>query len=107
MGRLAHFVAKYFYAIWFFRISGLKILILIFSCSFWFACAIHRQQHKGMKERSWKPVRKISSFADGQKHLPTCRRYVQLKAGPPLEAILVTFGRRALIFFCLKDLGKK
>ena len=33
-----------------------------------------------------------------------------LKAGPPpppLEAILVIFGRRALIFFCLKALGKK
>ena len=30
----------------------------------------------------------------------------QLKAGPP-EAILVIFGRRALIFFCLKALGKK
>ena len=29
-----------------------------------------------------------------------------LKAGPPLEAILVIFGRRALIFFCLKALGK-
>ena len=30
------------------------------------------------------------------------------KAGPPpLEAILVIFGRRALIFFCLKALGKK
>ena len=29
------------------------------------------------------------------------------KAGPPLEAILVIFGRRALIFFCLKGLGKK
>ena len=33
------------------------------------------------------------------------------KAGPPppppLEAILVIFGRRALIFFSLKDLGKK
>ena len=26
---------------------------------------------------------------------------------PPLEAILVIFGRRALIFFCLKALGKK
>ena len=25
----------------------------------------------------------------------------------PLEAILVIFGRRALIFFCLKALGKK
>ena len=25
----------------------------------------------------------------------------------PLEAILVIFGRRALIFFCLKGLGKK
>ena len=25
---------------------------------------------------------------------------------PPLEAILVIFGRRALIFFCLKALGK-
>ena len=33
-------------------------------------------------------------------HLP------KLKAGPPLEAILVIFGRRALIFFCLKALGK-
>ena len=30
-----------------------------------------------------------------------------VKAGPPLEAILVIFGRRALIFFCLKALGKK
>ena len=29
------------------------------------------------------------------------------KAGPPLEAILVIFGRRALFFFCLKALGKK
>ena len=28
------------------------------------------------------------------------------KAGPPLEAILVIFGRRALIFFCLKALEK-
>ena len=26
---------------------------------------------------------------------------------PPLEAILVIFGRRAFIFFCLKALGKK
>ena len=25
---------------------------------------------------------------------------------PPIEAILVIFGRRALIFFCLKALGK-
>ena len=32
----------------------------------------------------------------------------KIKAGPPpLEAILVIFGRRALIFFCLKALGKK
>ena len=31
----------------------------------------------------------------------------EFKAGPPLEAILVIFGRRALIFFCLKALGKK
>ena len=31
----------------------------------------------------------------------------RFKAGPPLEAILVIFGRRALIFFCLKGLGKK
>ena len=30
-----------------------------------------------------------------------------IKAGPPLEAILAIFGRRALIFFCLKGLGKK
>ena len=31
-----------------------------------------------------------------------------LKAGPPpLEAILVIFGRTALILFCLKALGKK
>ena len=30
----------------------------------------------------------------------------QFKAGPPLEAILVIFGRRALIFFCLKALEK-
>ena len=32
-----------------------------------------------------------------------------LEAGPPppLEAILVIFGRRALIFFCLKALEKK
>ena len=29
-----------------------------------------------------------------------------LKAGPPLEAILVIFGHRALIFFCLKALRK-
>ena len=28
------------------------------------------------------------------------------KAGPPLEAILVIFGRRPLIFFCLKALEK-
>ena len=32
---------------------------------------------------------------------------VNLKAGPPLEAILVIFGHRALIFFFLKALGKK
>ena len=32
----------------------------------------------------------------------------EFKAGPPpLEAILVIFGRRALIFFCLKALEKK
>ena len=30
-----------------------------------------------------------------------------LRQDPPLEAILVIFGRRALIFFCLKALGKK
>ena len=30
----------------------------------------------------------------------------KLKAGPPLEATLVIFGRRALIFFCLKAVGK-
>ena len=29
-----------------------------------------------------------------------------LRQDPPLEAILVIFGRRALIFFCLKALGK-
>ena len=34
--------------------------------------------------------------------------FFSVKAGPPLEAILVIFGRRALIFFfCLKALGKK
>ena len=34
--------------------------------------------------------------------------HCRFKAGPPLEAILVIFGRRALIFFfCLKALGKK
>ena len=38
--------------------------------------------------------------------LKTWRLYL-FKAGPPLEAILVIFGRRALIFFCLKGLGKK
>ena len=35
------------------------------------------------------------------------RSLCHLKAGPPLEAILVIFGRRVLIFFCLKGLGKK
>ena len=36
-------------------------------------------------------------------------RQENIKAGPPppLEAMLVIFGRRALIFFCLKALGKK
>ena len=34
-------------------------------------------------------------------------RFTQFNAGPHLEAILVIFGRRALIFFCLKALGKK
>ena len=33
-------------------------------------------------------------------------RETNFKAGPPLQAILVIFGRRALIFFCLKALGK-
>ena len=31
----------------------------------------------------------------------------KLKAGPPLEAILVTFGRRALIFFLFESSWKK
>ena len=30
-----------------------------------------------------------------------------LRQDPPLEAILVIFGRKALIFICLKALGKK
>ena len=34
-------------------------------------------------------------------------RLPYLRQDPPLEAILVIFGRRALIFFCLKALGKK
>ena len=41
--------------------------------------------------------------------LKCIRPSTQVKAGPPppLEAILVIFGHRALIFFCLKGLGKK
>ena len=31
----------------------------------------------------------------------------EIKAGPPLEAILVIFGRRALIFFLLESSWKK
>ena len=34
-------------------------------------------------------------------HMPALRQ-----DPPPLEAILVIFGRRALIFFCLKALEK-
>ena len=32
---------------------------------------------------------------------------IRLKAGPPLEAILVIFGRRALIFFWFESSWKK
>ena len=43
--------------------------------------------------------------------LPSCCLHLTascLRQDPPLEAILVIFGRRALIFFfCLKALGKK
>ena len=34
-------------------------------------------------------------------------KIVNLKAGPPLEAILVIFGRRALIFFLFESSWKK
>ena len=38
-------------------------------------------------------------------HICFCHLWCELPAGPP-EAILVIFGRRALIFFCLKALEK-
>ena len=34
------------------------------------------------------------------------KKWIKLRQDPPLEAILVIFGRRALIFFCLNALGK-
>ena len=37
---------------------------------------------------------------------PVFRTGEGLRQDPPLEAILVIFGRKALMFFCLKALGK-
>ena len=36
-----------------------------------------------------------------------CRKHFNLRQDPPLEAILVIFGRRALIFFLFESSWKK
>ena len=38
---------------------------------------------------------------------PLLSSWAKIKAGPPLEAILVIFGRRALIFFLFESSWKK
>ena len=55
------------------------------------------------------PLPKAATWKErGKEHVKGSHSRLYLKAGPPpLEAILVIFGRRALIFFCLKGLGKK
>ena len=65
----------------------------------------------GVTKYEWERTRGIATCRPREKK-PALKKALNLvesfKAGPPpLEAILVIFGRRALIFFCLKGLGKK
>ena len=59
-------------------------------------CSSHKHQARSQG------IRKGVTFCGGLGELPQ----KNFKAGP-LEAILVIFGRRALVFFCLKALEKK
>ena len=49
----------------------------------------------------------FQTLATGVPKLKTCLGTQRVKAGPPLEAILVIFGRRALIFFLFESSWKK
>ena len=64
---------------------------------------VSRQKLKHLRQ-GFVAMNMMNKCAKFHKDSPSGKK---VKAGPPLEAILVIFGRRALIFFCLKALGKK
>ena len=59
------------------------------------------------KMQKWRNFKTRSlTLVDWSSKLIWAWKVLDFKAGPPLEAISVIFGPRALIFFCLKALGK-
>ena len=100
----------FFYFFYFFNTLSLFIDSFLWPTMVWIICSVILLVQKSrvnscMKAAPWRagapPNRNIWS---DRFHSTTISMLRQ--DPPPLEAILVIFGRRALIFFCLKALGK-
>ena len=74
----------------------------------WLALQIQKKDNRSNKEHTrrsrFSPAMPRTSFLD---NLRKSGLFYKFKAGPPLEAILVIFGRRALIFFWFERSSKK